>query len=122
MTLTNEQIEQYRKIVKNAPRGATHFDGERYIMLNPGEDVQWWYYDNSSLPAFWESADSELLSEHSGFQFIDHVRTIIQQHDEIQRLVAALNDIGNMAEGGGLEYYTVCNIINDALEALSNER
>jgi len=77
----SEQIEQYREIIKNAPEGATHFGADRfYYKQDPNESLSWC----SAWDAFskvWLKTNQMQLSIS-----LDHLRTIIAQHDRIAEL------------------------------------
>jgi hypothetical protein len=97
MTLTNEQIEQYRAINNN---DADPNDDNHVIEIG----------DNAFI-----FAQLEQPTHH-----LDDVRTIIHQHDEIERLRDALKLVQNDMEHGTAYYDEV--LIDKVKEALSNER
>ena len=75
--LTHEQIEQYREIVKNAPKGATHVDAGEYMRHVVRGDWQWF----SVISGWSDETKPEGLT-----QSLDNLRTIIAQHDRIAEL------------------------------------
>lgn len=89
MTVTNEQIQQYREIVDNAPEGATHVDTDGCYI----KQLDYEYYFAETVTYFhwgedWVQAPNPVFLI---MQSLDNLRTIIAQHDEIQRLRDMIN-------------------------------
>ena len=99
MKPTNEQIEQYRKIVADAPEGATHYSehikskNSTQYFIRHGDFIwhTWWDSRNK-----WFVADEEELSEFNSIHSLDDIRAIIAMRDENAALRDAVKHIGNM--------------------------
>lgn len=94
--MTNEQIEQYRQIIANAPERATHVD-ENGIYHTHRKNLTWFKYSipNGGFTVIHADNLDDLRS-------LDDLRDKIAQHDELERLrekVKRLEDSICVAEG-----------------------
>lgn len=105
MLLANEQIQQYREIVENAPDGATHYSES--VSGKSLAQEYFRYEEDMSVLACWHTwckyngwcdADEEQLMEFNKIRSLDNLRTIIAQHDEIQQLRKQLDIFYDIAD------------------------
>lgn len=91
-------IEQMKKIVDNAPDGATHCTDETPSMnlYAKVEHLGGFYV---SLSNRWES-----YPIYAGIHLLSDFRTIIAQHEEIERLRDELSTAIEIIEDSGLDY------------------
>ena len=123
MTVTNEQIQQYREIVENAPDEATVWceDADSYLAqfakLEEGElSYLWVFYADET----WWPFEPDGMTLH----LLEDIRTIIAQHDEIQRLCELLNNLINVADlntGHEPSLSVFYRELQEVKEALSND-
>lgn len=97
MKPTTEQIEQYRKIVADAPQGATHYSNhlgeklraEEYLKYS--DDAGWFIHNHKA----WVDVLCE-IDQFNSIHCLDDLRAIIALHDENAALRDAVKHIGNM--------------------------
>lgn len=88
-------IEQIKEILAGAPDGATHVeiieDEPNEYWLLDSETCLWHWHKNPKDPSrTWRIGISELTVEN--IQSIENLRTILAQHEEIERLRAELTE------------------------------
>jgi len=87
--MNNLTIEQMREIVDGAPDGATHVEiiedeASEYWLLDSETNLWHWHKDPSDPNRAWRIGIPELTVEN--IYSIENLRTIIAQHEEIERL------------------------------------
>ena len=98
MKTTIEQIEEYRRIVADAPKGATHYANhlgyrpcvEEYLRYS---DVEGWFIHTHKS---WVDVICE-IDEFNNIHCLDDLRANIELHDENQKLREALEKIKGMS-------------------------
>ena len=89
-------IEQIKKILDNAPEGATHWDKLQYYRIR---------YADSSLKVVWDvfnqgsgdfnSVGDTYLTDVYKIQSLSDLRQILALHEENERLKSALKTVAN---------------------------
>ena len=91
--MNDKQIEYYRKIVKDAPEGATHvshnFVFYKLADNTPYESMVWWARGEE-----WIDTDIDHLTTP-----IDNLRTIVEQAETIKRLERERDDLEEWQRG-----------------------
>jgi len=87
--MTNEQIAELKRIVDGAPNGATHVEiiedeASEYWLLDSETNLWHCHKDPSDPNRAWRIGIPELTVE--SIHSIENLRTIIAQHEEIERL------------------------------------
>jgi hypothetical protein len=96
--MTNEQIQQYREIVENAPKGATHYGYNEYLKA---EGFVFMFYDGNC----WDFGSVDSIDAED----LENLRTIVEQHDELQ---AKDKRISDLERGLNEMLHTVANQYN----------
>ena len=96
MKPTIEQIEQYRRIVADAPKGATHYCSTCDYLKYDNKTGYWsWWWGGSEKK--WVESSGDPISEYDSMQLLDDLREIIALHDENDKLREALEKIKGMS-------------------------
>jgi len=99
-------IEKIKQVLKGAPEGATHIDldGDYWDELYPCDKEQKYDLQNAG----W--------IDHHGFRSLDDLRTILSQHEEIERLRDFAKEVKKQLNKNG-EYAPLSHIWVDSVIA-----